>query len=294
MNDLQIAIEQSNLQIQRYTRISIFLIFIGILLFIWEIIFFFLTPNSFSDSSLNSLGDTIAGTVGPIWSLASFFVVYIAFLGQKQQILHQQMEIKQNTLELQLTRKEIISQNLEMVQQNKHLALQRIETTFFNLLNHHANTVKDLHFYSQRAHKDYRGRETFQSKYNQIMDLLNKNIPLVKESATQFIIEENKIFGHYFRGLYHILKYIDSSTDPDSKYKYTSILRASIDSYEYLLLFVYGISNYGFDYFRPLVEKYSLFKGFDQTLLTGVNPTDFYDEVAFFTNSQRRENGLDI
>src|SRR5690606_19045944 len=43
--------------------------------------------------NLNLLGDFYGGSVASLWSLAGLFLIYVAFLGQKQQLLNQQMEI---------------------------------------------------------------------------------------------------------------------------------------------------------------------------------------------------------
>lgn len=74
-------------------------------------------------------------------------------------------------------------------------------------------------------------------------------------------------FDHYFRHLYHIFKFIDNSTfldksedDITERYKYASILRATLSPYELVWLFYNGLSRYGKDKFKHLIEKYSLLK----------------------------------
>ncbi|MDA3853281.1 MAG: hypothetical protein PF444_03450, partial [Bacteroidales bacterium] len=65
--------------------------------------------------------------------------------------------------------------------------------------------------------------------------------------------------GHYFRVLYHIVLFVDSS-DIENKKDYTNLLRAQLSSRETLLLCFNCISRFGYDKFLPLVEQYSLLK----------------------------------
>lgn len=59
------------------------------------------------------------------------------------------------------------------------------------------------------------------------------------ENYTNFQISENHVVGHYFRGLYQILKFIDDCELPDSeKEKYSRILRAQLSTDEIALLFL--------------------------------------------------------
>jgi hypothetical protein len=69
-------------------------------------------------------------------------------------------------------------------------------------------------------------------------------------------------FGHYFRRLFYLLKFIDDSTLlPEDKYRYVSIVRGDFSTGELNLLAFNCISVLGQDRFRELVERYSLFAG---------------------------------
>ncbi len=84
---------------------------------------------------------------------------------------------------------------------------------------------------------------------------------------------ELPIFDHYFRHLYQIVKFIDNSKfldksdEIEERYKYTSILRATLSPYELIWLFYNCISLYGNQKFKPLIEKYSLLKNIREDLL---------------------------
>lgn len=83
----------------------------------------------------NELGDFIGGTSGTFASFAGLAFVYVAFLGQRLQILMQQEELELNRKELQETREEIKGQRKQLVLQNKQFQIQSFETVFFSLLN---------------------------------------------------------------------------------------------------------------------------------------------------------------
>src|SRR5258707_42283 len=47
-----------------------------------------------SPEQLSQLGSYLQGSVASLWSLAAFLFVYVAFLGQKQQLLLQHEELE--------------------------------------------------------------------------------------------------------------------------------------------------------------------------------------------------------
>ena len=62
---------------------------------------------------------------------------------------------------------------------------------------------------------------------------------------------------HYFRNLYHIVKFVDQNAPSDTASAYTAILRAQLSTPELLLLFYDGLSTHG-EKFNPLIRKYDL------------------------------------
>lgn len=66
--------------------------------------------------------------------------------------------------------------------------------------------------------------------------------------------------GHYFRNLYHIVKFVErSSIRNSSKITYIKMLRAQLSNYELLLIAYNGMHEYG-EKFQPLIEKYKILK----------------------------------
>ena len=82
---------------------------------------------------------------------------------------------------------------------------------------------------------------------------------LADEAYEKLFRERQDPLSHYFRNLYHIIKFIDKSNE-SSKDKdfYAHLVRAQLSSHEHLLLFYDGSSRYGRKKFQPLIEKYAL------------------------------------
>ena len=86
--------------------------------------------------------------------------------------------------------------------------------------------------------------------------------------------------SHYFRTLYHIIKFVDKSTIENKK-QYTSIVRAQLSSYEQVMLFYNCLHDNGNEKFKPLIEKYSLFKNLDTSLIFNQQHLDEYEDSAY-------------
>jgi hypothetical protein len=93
--------------------------------------------DSGAEFGLNLLGDYLAGSVASIWSLAGLFFIYVAFLGQKQQLLNQQLEMLYSQREIKYTQREFHYQKKEMKEQN-------FQTTFFNLLKTQQSITQEI------------------------------------------------------------------------------------------------------------------------------------------------------
>ena len=93
---------------------------------------------------------------------------------------------------------------------------------------------------------------------------------------------------HYFRHLYRIIKFVDttnliSNTGSDNfktRYLYTSMVRATFSRYEFVMLYYNGLSNYGVDKFKPLIEKYALLRGLRLEMLAMEEETKYYQGLS--------------
>ncbi len=133
------------------------------------------------------------------------------------------------------------------------------------------------------------GRDCFKTFYSSFKSRLSNNRKVLPKNATidqaltayEIIYNENKSdLSHYFRTIYHIFKFIDTSQIEDKK-TYASIARAQLSSYEQILMFYNCLHKHGIEKFKPLIEKYSIFKNIDQDLIFNESHLSEYDQSAY-------------
>ena len=282
-NQLVPKVAELDIKITTYTNWSWGFVIIGFIVAFFGIVCY-IFPEINGSLTLNELGDYFAGTVASSWSLAGLFFIYVAFLGQKQQLINQQIEITHSQAEVKATRHELKGQKEQLIEQNKTAKLQRFENTFFALLTNHTSMVNDIDIrkkvinsggYSVSA----QGRDCFKVFYQRF----------AKECSTtahkaQLLVEELPIsdtidcymksyhqnqadLGHYFRNLYHTLKLIKEESIIENKKRYSNLLRAQLSSYELGLLFYNCLGEYGNEKFYPLIEDFDFLKNLDRDLI---------------------------
>ena len=292
-------LEQLVIQINNYTTLAWRFVWFGAFIAFISTIFY-ICKNTEYGFGLNLLGDFMAGTVASIWSLAGLFFIYVAFLGQKQQLLNQQMEIMYSQLEVKYTRLELSGQKEEMKEQNNTLRQQKFENTFFQLLSLFNSIVNSIDIRENNTKNiQQQGRDCFRIFYNNLLSQIEAvmrgkkikgEIVLLKNSTKEQIVEGYDVFynlhksdlSHYFRTIYHIFKFIDESKIEDKR-RYIAIARAQLSSYEQAVLFYNYIHSNGYDKFKPLIEKYTIFENIDTSLIVGVEVhKNLYLKTAFY------------
>lgn len=106
---------------------------------------------------------------------------------------------------------------------------------------------------------------------------------IIKLYYKAFYEPRQELLGHYFRIMYHIVKFVDSSSvlqTYEEKRRYVSLLRAQLSAHELLLLFYNGISTKAIK-FKPLIEKYGLLEHLDRRLLLDESHSHFYKASAY-------------
>lgn len=287
--EIESEIQQLLYQIKQYTTWAWRFVWIGAFIAFVSIIFY-LCKNNDNGFGLNLLGDFMSGTVASIWSLAGLFFIYVAFLGQKQQLLNQQLEIMYSQLEIKYTRLELSGQKQEMKMQNKTLRQQKFENTFFQLLNLFLSIVNSLDLRNPTSKSDVisTGRDCFENFYKKLQGKLGNNGRIMQNLTVEQVVnaygkfyDSNKSdMSHYYRTLYHIIKFIDNSSIENKK-QYTSIVRAQLSSYEQVMLFYNCLHDNGRKKFKPLIEQYALFKNLDISLIFNQQHLDEYEDSAY-------------
>ena len=252
---------------------------------------------------------TERGTFGDMFGAVNALFSGLAFAGLIVTLLYQKEELKLQREELKETRNELNAQKLEFQEQNKTMKRQRFENTFFNMLSLQQEIVANLSFeyYASpniRPHNipeeifyrgvpkgQFHGREVFEGiykhaviEYNGIR-YLDGIYKLLSNSgyAIYSNISITTRFDHYFRHLYRIVKYVDSSDliSDDERYEYACIARSQLSDYELVMLFYNCLTANGRAKFKPLIEKYSIFNNLREELLAKREHKKEYSEKAY-------------
>lgn len=230
----------------------------------------------------------------------------LAFAGLIFTIILQKKELSLQREELTETRKELNGQKHQMMQHNKTLRIQRFENTFFHMMELQQQIVNDLYakeienktvqdvsssgvkYRGEVVEHDFQGRNLFSHKFAySIHEAYDSNDCKVKVYGMGGVIAVSgfsqyelyntpTLFDHYFRHLYTILKFIDKQDIPEEDkrifsdedlYGYAKILRATLSRYELVWLYYNGLSKYGRNKLKPLIEKYCMLKNLRDDLL---------------------------
>lgn len=246
--------------------------------------------NKFIDDPTNQ------GTFGDMFGAVNALFSGLAFAGLIATLLYQREELK-------LQRKELNEQKLEFREQNKTLKRQRFENTFFNMLSLQQEIVANISFDEVKAIFDfnahtqdkqrtsYNGRTLFREIY------LNLKVAIDTKHSYQGVksaIQANNYnvysyipattrFDHYFRHLYRIFKYVDTSDliPNNERYEYACIVRSQLSDYELVMLFYNCLTSNGRAKFKPLIEKYVIFNNLREELLANAEHKELYAETAY-------------
>lgn len=152
--------------------------------------------------------------------------------------------------------------------------IQSFEITFYSFLAHLNQIIAMTDIQGKKKSVDADGIITIvntdkfvgRDSYKRLLSTCRATISAMKnESEIENVILGYKRFhekysndlAHYFRTIYHIVRYIDESPIRD-KYLYARILRAQLSDSEQTLLMYNCSVGRGEEKFKNLVEKYSL------------------------------------
>lgn len=214
-----------------------------------------------------SFGD-IYGSVTSLFTGITFALLMGTIVGQ--------------LIELRAQRTELALQRVQLQGQNDTSKQQRFENTFFQLLRVHVDIVSaltmpvvdpgsDPRVYGGTAIE--RGRRCLWQKRRQLKHKFDGTYPGLEDArkdegdahelTLNLICEEvlhdpevEPHLAHYFRQLYHIIKFVDESEIEDKR-RYTDFVQAQMDNDELVLLAYNGLNERG-ENFKSLIEKYGL------------------------------------
>ena len=249
------------------------------------------------------------GTFGDKFGAVNALFSGLAFAGLIVTLLYQKEELKLQREELKETRNELNAQKLEFQEQNKTMKRQRFENTFFNMLSLQQEIVANLSyeyyaspnirphnipeeiFYRGVPKGQFHGREVFEGIYKHAIIEYNGArhadgiIKILKQNGyiAYPVISVTTRFDHYFRHLYHIYKFVDTSDliEDCERYDYACIIRSQLSDYELVMMFYNCLTTNGRDKFKPLIEKYAVFNNLRLELLAKVNDKEEYAQGAY-------------
>lgn len=292
-------------------NITIFFILLTTLFIFW--IFFGLSSYALLPLLIDK-DMTALGQFGDMFGAANSLFSAFAFAGVIYTILLQRTELQLQRQELEDTRAEIRGQKEQLQAQNITMRRQVFESSFFALLGAYQDNIKLLDIRSYKDHSVIRqGKDCFESFFNnsvksafkrlskgengftnselnfRIEKILNQpeytELTILRGgvdnnatySYVYFFLEHQADVGHYFRTVYHLIRFVDESDLLDlEKRQFCRILRAQMSTYELLLFFYNGISPYGYKKFWPLANKYSFFQNLDTDLLLDQSHVKYY------------------
>ncbi len=234
------------------------------------------------------------GAFGDMFGAVNALFSGLAFAGIIISILLQNKELKLQREELEQTRDELKGQKEQLQNQNLTMNRQRFENTFFQLLRNHRDIVNSMDI-RRKTEVISAGSDCFKTFYSEFLSRTGptSDIESVLGAYLEFYWKRQQDLGHYFRNLYHVVRFIDDSKDIDNeeRFLYSRLLRALLSSNELVLLFYNGLSKFGRDSFKPLIEKYSLLKNMEDSLLISMAHRKEYSKFAFASSRERAEWG---
>lgn len=231
----------------KYGVLCVILI-LGVILFVYFRIFhygFSTRPEDYSH-----FGDYVGGSIGAIMALVSAILIYLTYRQQivfsrEQMALSRKSQFENNLFSLLATQREIVSMlsfdHRDPMNPSKtklHVGTEAIRRASDDI----KNAMLEFGFDTDETNK-----MSFPDLRVKIDALFCNALGSYGESS----------FGHYFRHLYHLIKFIDDS-EISEKNKYVSLIQSQMSNEELYLLFFNALSNYGYPKLYRLVSKYSL------------------------------------
>jgi len=254
------------------------------------------TLTSDNIATTGQVGDFIGGVVGAIWALTGVLLFYRALTLQRQ-------ELENQILELRETREVFRTQQFENIFFNLIRTQQEITNQTEFEISQHINVGTPT---AAIVPKTVKGREfimicktAYEKEYPKHLN--GTPIEKIKSSYKVFFDKNHNQLGHYFRHLYHILKFINSNeeielneldklklkeaelvirkTEVAKKYQtYAGFIQAQMSSSELFLLFYNGLC---FPEMKKQIIKYNQLENLAvEDLIDRTNHQGLYDGVT--------------
>ena len=262
-------------------------------------------------AKFGNFGDFFGGVIGSIWAFCGVILFYMALKEQRadfktnKDALQRQIEaLQMQSEEFRLQRDELIQTRQVFLEQSKTLKQQRLESTYFALLDLYRKIVDDLNRQSQPDNYFKRFRQRLIDDFDWNSDP-TACCADAQNHYVKLFYEHKEELSHYFKILYRILKILDDfDIEEKEKFRYVKILRSQISENEMLAIYYNSHSAYGGKFYSyvltynflkhlPSISKPE-FKGFvrNKNLLPGLLRfnNDIYHLLSIFI--WQRDMGL--
>jgi hypothetical protein len=214
----------------------------------------FRTHSDFSNSG--AFGDSF----GPLGAVMAGFAALAAFetlREQRSELARQKLREEAEDDRRKKEEKKRAATELRQAQLQQRTVF---ESTFFNLLDAFRDIAKETDVGTGETRKV--SRDAFQRILRNLQEGYRATGSPLQAWINISGTYKNDL-NHYFRFLYHLIKFVDGQEGVD-KYFYIRFVRAALSEAEIVLLFVNCAFGEGRDKFLPLVEKYALLHNVSQ------------------------------
>lgn len=217
-------------------------------------------------------GDYFGGVIGTLISFVTIFLIYLTYTNQVRSTEKQQFEttffsLLENQRDILKSLKGNIPKEIEG---EKHGELEAYE--FISGVASQLNLRLDVGIIPVYEKEQQLNIEAKPKEINE------KNIDLVYKDV--FIGKEAQL-GHYFRHLYHIIKFTNESSIEDKK-RYIDFIQAQMSDDELYVAFYNGICEYGKDKFLELLDRYGFFENVaSRGAIFDLHAQQFYPKTIF-------------
>lgn len=161
------------------------------------------------------------------------------------------------------------------------------ESTFFNLLQLIRDTVREVSVPDKYGLDPVSGKEALRRIYDFIGDEAFSPGKNASDSFKKFHTRFRDELAHYFRLVYHVLKFINESRVSEKR-RYVGFFRATLTEGELGLIALNCMYGAGKRKLKPLVEEYALLHNISDWSASHWHMLDIIDVKAFGDRNIRR------
>lgn len=236
---------------------------------------------------------TDSGSVGDSFGVVNALFSGLAFAGVIVAIFLQRAELHEATKQTRKLADESEIQSRHFKKQVESMAVDRFESTFFRMIG----SLQDIAENMSAEHPIAGGGRRVFERMASAIDTgdykrkINQGESFKPEHRTEVSKQYHqncfrycsKQVGHYFRLLYHIVKYVDENDTIKGmprKRVYIRILRAHLSAGELKCILYNGLADdLGYPKFYTLIDKYDLLQNLPVHMLTNQSDHRFYPSM---------------